>query len=126
MHTGLGSCCAECAQKASTLGMLGWLPSGFGFVNVDALVKRSGDADMQYIAPPPLPAQQVVSSPSAGEYRAGALIGLAIGGVLSYGGYSLWKNKHQVWGGLLLVLGMPGVVSGSYQLATGEPLFGRR
>src|SRR3990167_7560829 len=115
MHTGLGTCCAECAQKASTLGMLGWLPSGFGHADYGALAP-----------PPPLPAQQVglpLASPS--QYRAGALIGLGIGGVLSYGGSSPWKKKHPIWGGLLLILGVPGVISGSYQLTTGQPLFGR-
>lgn len=29
-HNALGTCCADCAQKASTLGKLGWIPSGFG------------------------------------------------------------------------------------------------
>ena len=93
--------CEGCSQKGATLSMLGWLPSGFSGVGA-------------------------VTVPDAGAYRAGALIGLGIGGVLSYGGYSLWKSKRPVWGGLLLILGMPGVISSTYQLATGEPLLGRR
>ncbi|TAL42406.1 MAG: hypothetical protein EPN91_08485 [Salinibacterium sp.] len=115
-HNAFGTCCADCAQKATTLGMLGWLPSGFG--GLGTTCDAAGKCYPAEFPPSPL------ATPS--QYRAGALIGLGIGGVLSYGGYSLWRSKHQIWGGLLLVLGLPGVVSGSYQLATGQPLFNWR
>ena len=110
-----GNCsCANCTMKSSTLGALGWLPNGFGTACVP-----EGNC---YPAQLP-PSMNVGQASEATQFRAGAAIGLGISGLLTYGGVSLWKKKHPVWGGLLLILGAPGLLSGSYQLVTGVRLF---
>lgn len=111
------SCCKECDQKAATLGKLGWIPSGFGNVCVP------GEPCGEYGPPPPLPATQVSPQLDATQVRALNVGGLLLNSLITAGGVGLWKSKHQVWGGLLVLLGGSGLALNVAGAVSGRPVF---
>lgn len=96
-HNNLGTCCANCAQKNTTLGMLGWLPTGFGDVPVEQLPSN--------------------------DLRTYSAIGLAVNVAIFAGGVYLWQHKHKVAGGIIGFLGITSAAWNLGEVITGKDPF---